>query len=104
MNEEIVFGIGKSTVGKRRRDGLRSAQIQTQLKEIVARTGNAISNLDRHANRSNYTITGVIICQKAVDYARRLNIDGFSASKESNKLLFSKKDILYAFTCNNYYL
>ena len=46
---------------------------------------NALATWIDYANRSNYTITGAIICQKAMDYAIRLNIDGFSASKESIK-------------------
>ncbi|CAJ0846777.1 14967_t:CDS:2, partial [Entrophospora sp. SA101] len=35
-----------------------------------------------NANRANCTITGVIICQKAKEYATRLGINEFSASKE----------------------
>ena len=46
---------------------------------------NALATWIDYANKSNYTITGAIICQKAMDYAIRLNIDGFSASKESIK-------------------
>jgi hypothetical protein len=36
-----------------------------------------------NSNRANYTITGSIICQKALDYAGRLGITGFPASQES---------------------
>ncbi|CAJ0834645.1 11431_t:CDS:2, partial [Entrophospora sp. SA101] len=44
----------------------------------------------------NCTITGVIICQKAKEYATRLGINEFSASKEkmtSNNLVDDNSEI-----------
>ncbi|CAJ0834728.1 1633_t:CDS:2 [Entrophospora sp. SA101] len=41
-----------------------------------------------NANRVNCTITGVIICQKAKEYATRLGINEFSASKESINFVY----------------
>jgi len=38
------------------------------------------------ANKANYTITGAILAQKAVEFARKLNISGFNASTVSRHL------------------
>jgi hypothetical protein len=35
------------------------------------------------ANRANYTITDAILTQKATEFAQKLNVSGFSASKVS---------------------
>lgn len=86
-NEEIGkdFGISKSVSAS-------SNPIKRNRKSEWPELESALATWIDHANRSNYTITGAIICQKAVDYAERLNINEFSASQESIKLSFSKKN------------
>lgn len=100
-NEEIGkdFGISKSTVGDILREKERwlavsanSNPIKRNRESEWPELESALATWIDHANRSNYTITGAIICQKAVDYAERLNINEFSASQESIKLSFSKKN------------
>jgi len=99
-NEEIgkEFGIGKSTVGDILKEkakwlavGLNATPVKRDRGSEWPQLENALAIWIDHANQSNYTITGTILCQKAKDYARRLNLDGFSASPESIKLLPNKK-------------
>jgi hypothetical protein len=96
--EEISkkFGIGKSTVG----DIIKEKEKWLAITESSAATkkrdrGSEWPQLEEalaiwidNANRANHTITGSIICQKALDYARRLEIIGFPASQESVNFLF----------------
>jgi hypothetical protein len=101
-NEQIgnEFGIGKSTVGDILREKVRWLAIDADSDTIKKRERkgewpqleNALTIWIDHANRANRTINGAIICQKAIDYARRLDINGFSASQESiiNFVFFMK--------------
>ncbi|CAJ0844421.1 11331_t:CDS:2 [Entrophospora sp. SA101] len=67
------FGIGKSNVG----DILRDKE-----KWLAITKSSADTKRD-----PNYTITGSIICQKALDYARRLEIIGFYSLTKSRMII-----------------
>ena len=95
-NKEIgeEFEIGKSTVGdilKEKAVGINSTSVKRDRGSEWPQLENALAIWIDHANQSNHTITGAILCQKAIDYARRLNLDGFLASQENIKLLPNKK-------------
>jgi len=91
-NEEIaqLFQIGKSTVG----DILRKKDKWISIEECLDKRRNreaewpkieeALTIWIDLANRANYTITGAILAQKAVEFAQKLNITNFNASKVSN--------------------
>ncbi|CAH1770631.1 9847_t:CDS:1, partial [Entrophospora sp. SA101] len=91
-NEQIgkEFGIGKSTVGGIFKEKTRWIAIDADSDIIKKRERvgewpqleDALAIWIDNANRANCTITGVIICQKAKEYATRLGINEFSASKE----------------------
>ncbi|CAJ0833419.1 10350_t:CDS:2, partial [Entrophospora sp. SA101] len=85
--------IGKSTVGDILGEKVRWLAINADSETIKKREckdewsqlENALTIWIYHANRVNRTINGAIICQKAIDYARKLDINGFSASQEKKK-------------------
>jgi len=90
--EEIgnKFGIGKSTVGDILGDKAKWLAITESSGATKRDRGGEWPQLEEalaiwidNANRANNTITGSIICQKALDYARRLEIIGFPASQVS---------------------
>jgi transposase len=92
-NEQISkeFGIGKTTVGDIIREKEKWLAINADSDAIKKRDRksewpqleDALTIWIDHANRTSHTVNGAIICQKAMDYARRLDINGFTASPES---------------------
>lgn len=95
--EEIArnFGIGRSTVGdiiKEKEKWLAITEDSADAIKKRERRGEwpqlegALAIWIDNANRANYTISGSIICQKALDYAKKLNVTGFPASQASVNL------------------
>ncbi|CAH1768634.1 9720_t:CDS:2, partial [Entrophospora sp. SA101] len=90
-NEQIrnEFGISKSTVGDILREKIQTPLKKENVKGEWPQLENALTIWIDHANRANHTINGAIICQKAIDYARKLDINGFQHHKKVLLILSS---------------
>ena len=96
-NEELrqLFQISKSTVGDILRAKEKWISIEESSEEAKKKRNRegecpkieeALVTWIDLANKANYTIIGAILAQKAVEFARKLNISGFNASTVSRHL------------------